>query len=54
VAYFDNSRNNANNPDPEEAVRFGPQSYEEMMIGFFDIAVSPNIDKNQFFLRQPQ
>jgi|SRR5579872_4830458 len=54
VSYFNNSRNNANNPDPEEAVRFGPQSYEEMMIGFFDIAVPTNIDKNQFFLRQPQ
>ena len=24
VAYYDNSRNNPNNPDPEEAVRFGP------------------------------
>ena len=51
VAYFDNSRNNPNNPDPEEAVRFGPQSYEEMMIGFFDIAVDRETDKNKFFIR---
>jgi hypothetical protein len=51
VAYYDNSRNNADNPDPEEAVRFGPQSYEEMMVGFFDIAVAPGVDKDQFFVR---
>jgi hypothetical protein len=51
VAYFDNSRNNPNNPDPDEAVHFGPQSYEEMMIGFFDIAVAPDTDKNKFFVR---
>jgi hypothetical protein len=52
VAYFDNSRNNPNNPDPEEAVRFGPQSREEMMIGFFDVAVDPSTDKAEFFVRQ--
>ena len=52
VAYFDNSRNNPNNPDPEEAVRFGPQSREEMMIGFFDVAVDPRMDKTEFFVRQ--
>lgn len=51
VADYDNSRNNPNNPDPEEAVRFGPQSYEEMMVGFFDIAVPSNVDKQQFFVR---
>jgi hypothetical protein len=52
VAYFDNSRNNPNNPDPEEAVRFGPQSRQEMMIGFFDVAVDPSTDKVEFFVRQ--
>jgi hypothetical protein len=52
VAYFDNSRNNPNNPDPDEAVRFGPQSREEMMIGFFDVAVDPRMDKAEFFVRQ--
>jgi len=51
VAYFDNSRNNTNNPDPDESVTFGPQSYEEMMIGFFDVAVPPQTDKNGFFVR---
>jgi hypothetical protein len=52
VAYFDNSRNNPNNPDPEEAVRFGPQSWEEMMIGFFDVTVDPRMDKAEFFVRR--
>jgi hypothetical protein len=51
VAYFDNSRNNASNPDPGDSVRFGPQSWEEMMIGFFDVAVDPHTDKPQFFIR---
>ena len=51
VAYFDNSPNNPNNPDPDEAVRFGPQSWEEMMIGFFDVAVDVRTDKPAFFVR---
>ena len=51
VAHFDNSRNNPANPDPEEAVRFGPQSSEEMMIGFFDVAVDARTDKASFFVR---
>lgn len=35
-AVFDNSRRNLVNPDPAEVVRWGDQSDEEMMIGFFD------------------
>jgi hypothetical protein len=52
TAYFDNSPNNPRNPDPEAEVRFGEQSWEEMMIGFFDVAVDAGVDKNTFFLRQ--
>jgi hypothetical protein len=48
---FDNSANNPRNPDPDQAVRFGYQSSEEMMIGFFDIAVPANVDKPAFFVR---
>jgi hypothetical protein len=51
VAYFDNSRNNPANPDPGDAVHFGPQSSEEMMIGFFDVAIAPQTDKAEFFVR---
>lgn len=35
VAHFDNSIHNPANPDPTKAVRWGDQSWEEMMIGFF-------------------
>lgn len=36
VAHFDNSGNNPNNPDPTKTVRWGDQTWEEMMIGFVD------------------
>jgi hypothetical protein len=35
-AVFDNSEENLNNPDPKVPVRFGDQTFEEMMIGFFE------------------
>ena len=44
VAHFDNSPNNPANPDATKAVRWGDQSWEEMMIGWFDVAMAP--DKN--------
>ncbi len=40
VAHFDNSDDNLNNPDPTVAVRFGEQTWDEMMIGFFEIALA--------------
>ena len=36
TAVFDNSKNNLSNPDPSVAVRWGEQSWEEMMLGYFD------------------
>ena len=51
VAWYDNSANNPHNPDPSAAVRWGEQTYDEMMIGFFDVAVAANLDKGAFFLR---
>ena len=39
TAYFDNSANNVFNPDADVPVRWGEQSWEEMMIGWLDIAV---------------
>ncbi len=36
TAYFDNSKGNANNPDPTRWVRWGEQTWDEMMIGFVD------------------
>lgn len=51
VAWYDNSRNNPHNPDPEAAVRWGEQTYEEMMVGFFDVAVDAWVNKKKFFIR---
>ncbi len=51
VATFDNSRNNPHNPDPTAAVTWGGQTSSEMLVGFFDVAVDPSVDKDQFFLR---
>lgn len=39
VAHFDNSAANPNNPDPTSAVRWGEQTWDEMMIGYFDYVV---------------
>jgi peroxiredoxin len=38
VAHFDNSANNLNNPDPDATVGWGDQTWNEMMIGYFDVA----------------
>lgn len=35
IAHFDNSEDNLSNPDPSEAVTWGDQTWEEMMIGWF-------------------
>jgi peroxiredoxin len=35
VAHFDNSANNPANPDPTKEVRWGDQTWEEMMIGWY-------------------
>lgn len=51
-ASFDNSPNNRRNPDPGAEVRFGEQSWEEMMIGFFDVLVDSGVDKSAFFQRK--
>lgn len=38
-AAFDNSPNNLANPDPTATVVWGDQSWEEMLLGYFDVAV---------------
>ena len=52
VAWFDNSEDNPHNPDPNKSVMWGGQTYEEMMVGFFDVAVPASVDKEQFFVRK--
>jgi peroxiredoxin len=39
LAHFDNSENNPYNPDPNKMVRWGEQTFEEMMIGYLDMDV---------------
>jgi hypothetical protein len=51
VAWYDNSATNPHNPDPTAAVRWGEQAYDEMMVGFFDVAVAADLDKHSYFLR---
>jgi hypothetical protein len=51
IAWYDNSRDNPHNPDPDAAVRWGDQTYDEMMVGFFDVAVAAGLDKKGYFVR---
>jgi len=51
VGWYDNSSKNPHNPNPRASVTWGDQTYEEMMVGFFDIAVPRNTNKWQYFIR---
>jgi hypothetical protein len=44
TAIFDNSPGNPFNPDAKASVRFGDQTWDEMMVGFIDIAIKPDQD----------
>jgi peroxiredoxin len=39
-ARFDNSPANLSNPDPKALVRFGEQTWDEMLVGYFDMALA--------------
>ena len=54
TAHFDNSANNAANPNPNEEVRWGDQSWEEMMIGFFDLRIPVGTDTERLFKKPKQ
>ena len=41
IAHYDNSANNKFNPDPSKEVKWGDQTWEEMMIGFWSTVVEP-------------
>jgi hypothetical protein len=51
VAWYDNSKNNPHNPDPDKLVTWGDQTSQEMMVGFFDVAIPAAMDKWKFFVR---
>ena len=43
TAWYDNSRNNPDNPDPSKAVRRRDQSLEEMTIGYCNWQQDPTL-----------
>ena len=47
---FDNSKSNPFNPDPEQFVTWGDQTWQEMAIAFFDVSV-PRSEKHRIALR---
>lgn len=51
IAWYDNSKNNPHNPDPTKTVTWGDQTSDEMMVGFFDVAIPAEMNKWQFFER---
>jgi hypothetical protein len=40
AAHFDNSADNPANPNPNTAVMFGEQTWQEMMVGYFDATLA--------------
>jgi hypothetical protein len=54
TATFDNSADNPFNPDPRASVRFGDQTWDEMMVGFIDIAIKPDMDLAKLFKMPPR
>jgi len=47
LAHFDNSEKNKFNPDPKKEVRWGDQTWEEMMIGWMSFTWDKPQDKSQ-------
>ncbi len=53
-ASYDNSEENLNNPDPNSRVRWGDQTYEEMMIGYFHVAIPRDSESGEFASLAPR
>ncbi len=53
TAHYDNSVNNKYNPDPTKDVRYGDQTWEEMMFGFFEVSVPLDVTAMDI-MRPPQ
>ena len=49
TAHYDNSPNNPSNPDATKEVTWGDQSWDEMMLGFFDVAFDANMPLKNLF-----
>ncbi len=42
---FDNSEDNLNNPDPTKEVRWGDQTWDEMMLGSMVVSLPEELDR---------
>jgi hypothetical protein len=49
TAHFDNSVNNPLNPDPSKEVGWGDQSWDEMMVGFFNVVFDARMPLKELF-----
>ena len=45
VAHYDNSANNKFNPTPDQELPWGSQSWHEMYLPYFDLAVSDEVER---------
>ena len=51
VSFYDNSPNNPFNPDPAKEVRWGDQTYDEMMAVFMHLAMPASVDPRMLYRR---
>jgi mono/diheme cytochrome c family protein len=51
IAWYDNSPNNRNNPNPNSSVNWGDQPREEVLGGFFDVAVPATTGEHKVLVR---
>jgi hypothetical protein len=51
--HFDNSPNNPHNPDPGVEVRYGEQTWEEMLNGFMEVAMEPVVEAPRVLGKAP-
>ena len=49
TAHFDNSPNNPDNADPTRSVPWGEQSWDEMMVGFFNLVFPADMPVEKLF-----
>ncbi len=53
IGTFDNSANNPSNPDPSKEVRWGDQTFDEMMAVYMHVALPVDQDPRSLFRRMP-
>jgi hypothetical protein len=51
TAVWDNSAANRHNPDPNAEVKWGDQSWEEMLLAMVTLSIDPDSDATKIFER---